>query len=194
MKLDMENSEDKFQEPVLLENYKTFNDARGSFKVFNHIGVPGEVDPYDLNWSGWFYQTNISISHPGVLRGMHWQKSFPQGKLVRVIYGSVLDVVVDIRPKSPNFKRVYSFRLTENGEQLFVPRGFAHGFYNDGNVDAAFYYNIDNVYSPKNERGLRWDSIDFEWPIPAGKQPILSSKDQVLPKLDDIPIEDLELV
>ena len=177
--------------PTLLTNYKNFNDNRGSFKILEQINIPNGIqDIYKDGWDGWNFQTNISVSHPGVLRGMHWQKNYPQGKLVKVLYGTVLDVVVDIRPSSPTFKKVYSFVLTDKGEQLFVPRGFAHGFYNFGKTDAVFHYNVDNIYSPENERGIKWDSIDFNWPIPNGENPVLSIKDQNHPRIDDIEISD----
>ena len=181
-----------WQYPQMLEKYKNFTDVRGSFKVIEKISVPGTIDLCGNEWDGWNYQTNVSVSHPGVLRGMHWQKNFQQGKLVKVLKGSVLDVVVDIRPKSPTFKKVFSYRLTDSGEQLFIPRGFAHGFYNDGCCDAVFHYNVDNVYSPKDEMGIRWDSIDFEWPIPKDQNPILSVKDSMHPGINDVPLEEFE--
>lgn len=183
----------QFQYPKYLESYKTFVDNRGRFSILDKIDVPGTKEIYSDEWSGWNFQTNVSISHPGVLRGMHWQRKYPQAKLVKVLYGEVLDVVVDIRRESPTFKKVFSFKLTESsGEQLFVPRGFAHGFYNCGSVDAVFHYNVDNIYSPKDERGIRWDSIDFEWPIPKDQKPILSVKDSTHPSINDIPLENFE--
>lgn len=186
------DSNNNFIEPVLVDKYKNFKDIRGSFKILERTKVPSNYVDLNADWEGWCYQSNVSVSHPGVLRGMHWQKNFPQAKLVKVLYGEVLDVAVDIRPKSPTFKKVFSFRLTDNGEQLFIPKGFAHGFYNCGDVDAVFHYNVDNVYSPKDERGLKWSSIDFDWPIPNDCEPILSVKDSMHPGINDIPIEDFE--
>lgn len=184
---------DSYQLPILIENYKNFKDFRGAFKILTKESVPSPYAASNrLDWAGYDYQENVSISHPGVLRGMHWQIQFPQAKLVKVLHGKVLDVVVDIRPKSPTFKQVFSFNLTDNGEQLFIPRGFAHGFYNYGDTDAVFHYNVDNEYYPAGERGLKWSSIDFEWPIPRGEEPILSNKDRLWPGLNDIPIEDFE--
>lgn len=190
--LEKMDSNNDFIEPVLVERYKNFKDIRGSFKILERTKVPSQCVGLDGEWNGWNYQTNVSVSHPGVLRGMHWQKNFPQAKLVKVLYGKVLDVVVDIRPRSPTFKQVFSFDLTDNGEQLFIPRGFAHGFYNYSDTDAIFHYNVDDVYSPANERGLKWNSINFEWPIPNGIEPILSVKDSLHPGLNDIPIEEFD--
>lgn len=182
-----------YQLPVLIKNYKNFKDARGAFKILTKEAVPSRNKAdNDLDWAGYDYQENVSVSHPGVLRGMHWQVQFPQAKLVKVLHGKVLDVVVDIRPKSPTFKQVFSFTLTDNGEQLFIPRGFAHGFYNCGDVDAVFHYNVDNEYYPAGERGLKWSSIDFVWPIPNGCEPILSVKDSMHPGINDILLEDFE--
>jgi len=179
--------------PILLDRYKNFKDVRGSFKVLEKTGLPKtHVNCKSEEWNGWNYQENVSVSKPRVLRGMHWQKNFPQAKLVKVLYGKVLDVVVDIRPKSPTFKKIFSFILTEDGEQLFVPRGFAHGFYNCGDKDAVFHYNVDNVYSPSDERGLKWNSIDFDWQIPKGVEPILSVKDSMHPGINDITLEEFE--
>ena len=190
--MNKDNNSNNFIRPILVDRYKNFKDIRGSFKILEKTKVPSQCIGMNADWDGWDYQENVSVSHPGVLRGMHWQKNFPQAKLVKVLYGEVLDVVVDIRPKSPTFKKVFSFRLTENGEQLFIPRGFAHGFYNCGDVDAVFHYNVDNVYSPKDERGLKWSSIDFVWPIPNDCEPILSVKDSMHPGINDIPLEDFE--
>ena len=189
----MSNDQNQFSLPQLLQPYKNFKDNRGSFKILERLDVPSKSFDFSGEWDGWNYQTNVSVSKPGVLRGMHWQVQFPQAKLVKVLYGKVLDVVVDIRPKSPTFKKVFSFNLTDNGEQLFIPRGFAHGFYNYGETDAVFHYNVDNVYYPVGERGLKWNSIDFIWPIwPIGSEPILSVKDSMHPGINDISLEDFE--
>lgn len=189
----MEQQTSDYQLPVLIKNYKNFPDYRGAFKILTREKVPSRFKAgNDFDWAGYEYQENVSVSKPGVLRGMHWQVQFPQAKLVKVLFGRVLDVVVDIRPKSPTFKQVFSFDLTDNGEQLFIPRGFAHGFYNYGEKEAVFHYNVDNEYYPGGERGLRWDSIDFAWPIPNEEKPILSNKDQLWPGLNDIPESDFE--
>ena len=185
-------SNGQFDLPELLASYKNFKDNRGSFKILERLDVPSKSFDFSGEWDGWNYQTNVSVSKPGVLRGMHWQVQFPQAKLVKVLYGKVLDVVVDIRPKSPTFKKVFSFNLTDNGEQLFIPRGFAHGFYNYGDTDAVFHYNVDNAYYPIGERGLKWNSIDFDWPIPKGEEPILSVKDSMHPGINDIQLEEFE--
>lgn len=188
--MDNNNSKEKntYPLPVFLSSYKIFQDNRGWFSVIDKVNVPGTKELYSSEWAGWNYQTNISVSHPGVLRGMHWQEDCPQGKLVKVLYGRVLDVVVDIRKNSPTFKKVFSYVLTsEFGEQLFVPRGFAHGYYNYGITDAVFQYNIDNDYSPSGERGLAWNSIDFDWNYYLNdSEPIISQKDSKWPKIDDV--------
>ena len=179
------NRDNEFPLPTFTGNYKIFYDERGSFSV---LGNPSFLGKPDIDSPS--VQANVSVSHPGVLRGMHWQKQFPQGKLVKVLYGCVLDVVVDIRPKSPTFKKVFSYALTNDRGPLFIPRGFAHGFYNIGKTDAVFHYLVDNVYSPENERGLLWSSIDFNWPISSGEL-ILSKKDREYPKIDDVSESDL---
>lgn len=187
----MNSSNKEFPLPSFVENYRTFNDSRGSFNVFTKIDVPdGTKELYGTEWAGWNFQTNISVSKPRVLRGMHWQKNFPQGKLVKVLYGKVLDVVIDIRPKSPTFKQAFSYTLANDGKQLFVPRGFAHGFLNIGDTDAIFHYNVDNIYSPENERGIKWNSIDFDWPLLKEEEPILSVKDSMYPGINDISFEE----
>ncbi len=142
---------------------KVFGDARGYFfeswkkeEFEQHIG---KVD---------FVQDNESRSSYGVLRGLHYQKGeHSQAKLVRVIKGAVLDVAVDIRKSSPTFGRYVAVELSEdNKRQLFIPRGFAHGFLVLSD-DAIFTYKVDNVYAPQAEASILWndEDIDIEWPI-----------------------------
>ena len=132
-----------------------------------------------------FCQDNESKSSKGVLRGLHYQlHPAAQTKLVRVIEGSVLDVAVDIRKGSPTFGKYVAVELTaENKKQLFVPRGFAHGFVvlQDNTI---FAYKVDNYYSPENDRGIAFDDeiLGIDWKIPNEKLK-LSEKDQVQPKL-----------
>ena len=174
--------------PELVEPFKCFKDGRGSYKILDEVTIPCDNPK---NWIGWKFPPRISVSHPKVLRGMHWQNNFPQAKLVKVVYGQVLDVTIDIRPDSPTFKKAFAFTLTDNGEQLFIPRGFAHGFYNFGDTDAVFYYNVDNVYSPEDECGMKWSSIDFDWPIRKDENIILSNKDKLWKNMNDFSLEDL---
>lgn len=117
-----------------------------------------------------FVQDNESKSSYGVLRGLHYQKGeFSQAKLVRVIKGRVVDVAVDIRKSSSTFGKYVMVELSEdNKRQLFIPRGFAHGFLVLSN-EAIFTYKVDNVYAPEHEASIRWndEAIGIKWPIEA---------------------------
>lgn len=134
-----------------------------------------------------FVQDNESRSSYGVVRGLHFQKMpYSQSKLVRVIRGAVLDVAVDIRRGSPTFGNYVAVELTEeNHRQLFVPRGFAHGFSVLSDV-AVFQYKCDNYYAPEAEGAIAWDdpALGIDWRIPAGKI-VLSAKDSSHPRLAD---------
>lgn len=154
---------------------KVFNDARGYFfeawkqADFNeHIG-------HEVR----FIQDNESKSSYGVLRGLHYQKGeFSQAKLVRVIRGRVVDVAVDIRRSSSTFGKYVAVELSEdNKRQLFIPRGFAHGFL-VLSEEAIFTYKVDNVYAPQQEASIRWDdpTIGIQWPIDP-KDVLTSEKD-----------------
>ena len=134
-----------------------------------------------------FIQDNESMSTRGVLRGLHYQKGeWSQAKLVRVIKGTVVDVAVDIRRSSPTFGRHFMAELSgENKRQLFIPRGFAHGFLVLSD-EAIFAYKVDNVYAPQAEAGIRWDDpqLAIDWPI--GNMELLTSeKDMKQPLLKD---------
>lgn len=153
-------------EGVYVLEPRVFRDARGYFfeswrqADFNqHIGRHVE-----------FIQDNESKSSYGVLRGLHYQKGeYSQAKLVRVIRGRVLDVAVDIRKSSPTFGKYVAVELSEdNKRQLFIPRGFAHGFLVLSD-EAVFTYKVDNVYAPQHEASIRWNDKDIhiEWPISA---------------------------
>lgn len=142
---------------------KVFNDARGYFfeawkkdEFEEHVGKVS------------FVQDNESKSSYGVLRGLHYQKGdFSQAKLVRVIKGRVVDVAVDIRKSSVTFGKYVMVELSgENKRQLFIPRGFAHGFLVLSD-EAVFTYKVDNVYAPQHEASIRWndETIDIKWPI-----------------------------
>ena len=133
-----------------------------------------------------FVQDNQSFSSKGVLRGLHYQTGdFAQAKLVRVLQGSVLDVAVDIRPGSSTFGEVHATILSEeNHKQLFVPRGFAHGFVVLSET-ALFFYKCDNYYSKESEGGIIYNdkTIGIDWEIDESKM-IISEKDQSLPTLE----------
>jgi len=118
-----------------------------------------------------YVQDNQSMSVKGVLRGLHFQKNFPQTKLVRVIKGSVFDVAVDMRKASQTFGKWYGIELTEkNRKQFFIPKGFAHGFLVLSEI-AEFCYKCDDFYHPNDEGGIAWNDpkIGIEWPKVAGK-------------------------
>ncbi len=161
-----------------------FNDPRGYFfesfnqSKFNEL-IGKTID---------FVQDNESFSSKGVLRGLHFQTGeYAQAKLVRVVKGTVLDVVVDMRKESPTFSKHFSIELSEdNKRQLFVPRGFAHGFIVLSET-AIFSYKCDNFYNKESEQGLRYDdpSLGIDWRLPASEF-IISEKDLVLPTLSNI--------
>ena len=134
-----------------------------------------------------FIQDNESMSTRGVLRGLHYQKGeWSQAKLVRVIKGTVVDVAVDIRRSSPTFGRHFMAELSgENKRQLFIPRGFAHGFLVLSD-EAIFAYKVDNVYAPQAEAGIRWDDpqLAIDWPID-NMELLTSEKDMKQPLLRD---------
>jgi dTDP-4-dehydrorhamnose 3,5-epimerase len=134
-----------------------------------------------------FVQDNQSASKRGVLRGLHFQKEFPQDKLVRVIRGEVYDVAVDLREGSATFGKWHGVLLTEeNKKQFFIPKGFAHGFLVLSDY-AEFCYKCSDFYHPGDEGGIRYDDpkIGVEWPIPEGMELILSDKDMKWGDIDE---------
>jgi dTDP-4-dehydrorhamnose 3,5-epimerase len=152
-----------------------YGDARGYFmetynqKDFAEAGID-EV----------FVQDNQSASVGGVLRGLHFQKQYPQAKLVRVLRGEVFDVAVDLREGSKTYGKWFGVRLSaENKKQFFIPKNFAHGFY-VCSKEAEFAYKCTDFYHPEDEGGLRYDDPDIgiDWPVPAGTELILSEKDR----------------
>jgi len=161
---------------------KVFNDARGYFfEAFKKGEFEKHVGKVD------FIQDNESKSSYGVLRGLHYQKGeFSQAKLVRVIKGKVIDVAVDLRKSSETFGQYVAVELSEeNKRQLFIPRGFAHGFL-VLSEEAVFTYKVDNVYAPQADAGIIYNDpqIGIKWDIEADKV-LLSEKDCKLPKLAD---------
>ena len=169
-------------EGVLILEPRIFKDARGYFfESFSSREFEEKVCKTT------FVQDNESFSSYGVVRGLHFQKPpYTQSKLVRVIKGSVLDVAVDIRKGSPTYGKHVAVELSEeNHRQLFVPRGFAHGFA-VLSEEVLFQYKCDNFYAPQSEGGIAWDDpvLKIDWRIPLDKV-ILSPKDGLHPKLDN---------
>ena len=169
-------------EGVFLLKPKVFGDARGYFvETWKQADFDEHVGPVN------FIQDNESKSSRGVLRGLHYQKGeWSQAKLVRVIKGCVLDVAVDIRKSSPTFgKHIMAELSEENKYQLFIPRGFAHGFLVLSD-EAIFTYKVDNVYAPQAEAGIRWNDPDLgiDWPIDPAEV-LTSEKDLKQPLLKD---------
>jgi dTDP-4-dehydrorhamnose 3,5-epimerase len=159
---------------VVLIRPKVFGDPRGFFlesweeRKFANAGLGVR-----------FVQDNHSRSARHILRGLHYQIQQTQGKLVRVVTGTVFDVAVDIRRSSPTFGRWVGVTLSEeNQHMLWVPPGFAHGFV-VLSESADFLYRVTDFWSPAHERSIRWDDPDLNiaWPLPEGVQPILSQKD-----------------
>jgi dTDP-4-dehydrorhamnose 3,5-epimerase len=167
---------------VIIIQPKVFGDDRGYFmESFRQDLFDKEIPGID------FIQDNESLSVFGVLRGLHYQlPPFAQSKLVRVVKGKVLDVAVDIRKNSPTFGKHASVELSEhNKRQLFVPRGFAHGFVVLSD-SAVFQYKVDNLYSGEHDRGIAFDDpeIGIDWGLPIDKL-VLSDKDTQNPLLKD---------
>ncbi len=127
-----------------------------------------------------FLQDNHSYSKQGVLRGLHYQLEQPQGKLVRVVRGKIFDVIVDLRSNSATFGLWQGFELSaENGQQLWIPPGFAHGFYTL-TAEADCLYRCTDYYHAASERNIRWDDQDLaiQWPLLQDSLPLVSLKDQ----------------
>jgi dTDP-4-dehydrorhamnose 3,5-epimerase len=165
---------------ALIIEPRVFGDERGFFleswneKAFSDAGIREH-----------FVQDNHSRSTLGVLRGLHYQILHPQGKLLRVLQGSVFDVIVDLRRNSTHFGRWDGIELSaENKRMIWVPPGFAHGFVVTSQT-AEVAYKVTDVYSPEHERTLAWNdpSLSIEWPLD-GRAPILSAKDMAGIPLD----------
>lgn len=166
---------------VIIVEPKVYGDARGFFmetyveREFKQNGITAD-----------FVQDNQSASVKNVLRGLHFQKEFPQAKLVRCIKGSVFDVAVDLRPGSKTYGKYVGVELSaENKRQFFIPKNFAHGFLVLSD-EAEFVYKVDDYYHPNDEGGIAWNdtSIAVKWPIKPGEEPILSEKDKCHPAFD----------
>lgn len=159
---------------VYVIEVKRFGDNRG---YFMETYKKEDFDKAGLVFN--FVQDNQSKSKKGVLRGLHYQKKFPQTKLVRVIEGEVFDVAVDLRKESPTFGKYFGVVLSaEKGNQILIPKGFAHGFYVLSET-ATFAYKIDEFYHPEDEGGFMWNDpeIGVKWPLEG--EPLLSDKDKV---------------
>ena len=172
---------------VVVVQPKVFEDDRGFFfesyhkRLFDEQGI--SLD---------FVQDNHSRSKRGTLRGMHYQIRQPQGKLVRVILGEIYDVVVDLRKSSPDFGKWLGHYLSaENRKQLYVPPGFAHGFYVVSEWAEVLYKSTD-YYAPQWERTLLWNDaqINISWPLRDEKQPLLSPKDAIGTPFDQAEVYD----
>ncbi|QXH51271.1 dTDP-4-dehydrorhamnose 3,5-epimerase [Pseudomonas fakonensis] len=167
---------------VLIIEPKVFGDSRGFF--YESFNARAFAERTGVNIE--FVQDNHSRSQRGVLRGLHYQVQNPQGKLVRVVQGEVLDVAVDIRRSSPTFGHWVAERLSaDNHRQLWVPAGFAHGFV-VLSESAEFLYKTTDYYNPAAERSIRWDDpqLAIDWQLD-GLQPQLSAKDQAAVLLKD---------
>jgi len=160
---------------VVLIEPKIFGDHRGFFlESWRQDTFRENVADVD------FVQDNHSKSSQGILRGLHYQMQQTQGKLVRVTSGAVYDVAVDMRESSPTFAQWVGYELSaDNKRMLWVPAGFAHGFY-VMSESAEFVYKCTDYYAPEHERSLRWNDkkLGIDWPLVNGQAPILSAKDK----------------
>lgn len=156
---------------VLIIEPRVFTDARGSFMETFRRQLYLEITGHE------FVQDNVSVSQYGVLRGLHYQRQHPQGKLIQVLAGSIYDVVVDFNPASTTYGKYLSLDLSdENHKQLWIPPGYAHGFCITS-ASALVQYKCTDYYHADDEAGIAWDCprLNINWPLTA---PILSAKDQ----------------
>lgn len=167
---------------VVIIEPRVFRDERGYFfEVHNEwrftaAGLPGH-----------FVQDNVSYSRGGVLRGLHYQHPTAQGKLVSVLWGEVFDVAVDVRRGSPTFGHwVGEYLSAQNGRQMYVPTGFAHGFLVTSE-SAVFHYKCTTPYDQPSEGSVLWDDPDLDIAWPRRPEILLSPKDKNAPKLADVP-------
>lgn len=173
-------------EGVIIVEPTVYGDSRGYFtEVYQKENfIKGGIDVD-------FVQDNQSMSVKGVLRGLHFQKNFPQSKLVRCIRGAVYDVAVDLREGSPTYGKYVGIELTaENKRQFFIPKNFAHGFLVLSD-EAEFAYKVDDFYHPNDEGGLMWNDPDIaiQWPITEDMEIILSDKDKINSSLKELKVK-----
>jgi dTDP-4-dehydrorhamnose 3,5-epimerase len=170
---------------LLLIEPQVFGDARGFF-----LELWNEKRFSEAKLDAAFVQDNVSFSRRGILRGLHFQNPNAQGKLVSALEGELFDVAVDLRRSSATFGKWFSIVLSgEKKQQLYIPAGFAHGFQVVSDT-ALFHYKCTALYSPKDERTLRWDdpALGIPWPVP---EPVLSEKDKQGTLLRDLSPEQL---
>ena len=169
-------------EGVVVIEPRIFKDERGYFmETYNQ----NDFKEAGLNMT--FVQDNQSMSVKGVLRGLHFQKQYPQGKLVRAVRGTVFDVAVDLRSDSKTYGKWFGVTLSaENKKQFYIPEGFAHGFLVLSD-EAEFAYKCTDFYHPGDEGGLLWSDpeIGVDWPIEPGMELIISDKDKKWSGLKD---------
>ena len=176
----MKSVEAAFEDVRVIENPK-YEDDRGYFtEIYNKKRHSGQGIEFP------FIQDNLSFSKKkGTVRGIHFQsKPMEQTKFLTVISGSIYDIVVDLRPHSPTFKKWRAFELSaEKCTQLLIPRGYGHGFCTLTD-NTTVHYKVDNHYSPEHNKGLRWDDpeLSIRWPV---KKPILSKQDELWPSFKD---------
>lgn len=168
-------TEGKIIEGLYVIEPTVFKDERGYFmETYN------QNDFKEAGLDMVFVQDNQSMSVRGVLRGLHYQKQYPQGKLVRAVRGTVFDVAVDLRTHSETYGKWFGVELSaENKKQFYIPEGFAHGFLVLSD-EAEFAYKCTDFYHPNDEGGIIWNDpeIGVEWPIPEGMELTISEKDQ----------------
>ncbi len=175
---------------VLLITFKVFRDERGYFmETFRK----NRLEEFGVKHD--FVQDNQSKSSRNVLRGLHYQLRYPQAKLVRVLDGTLCDVVVDVRRGSPTFGWHQAFQLSDEKPQaLYIPAGFAHGLCVTSPT-AVLSYKCSDYYHPDDDRGIAWNDpgLGIHWPIAGGTTPILSEKDGHYPNLKDVPEAELPI-
>ncbi|MEM6400314.1 MAG: dTDP-4-dehydrorhamnose 3,5-epimerase [Cyanobacteria bacterium P01_D01_bin.116] len=158
---------------ILIIEPQIFHDDRGLFFESFNLKKFTEKTGIDIN----FVQDNHSYSKQHVLRGLHYQITQPQAKLVRAVVGNIFDVAVDIRKNSPTFGKWVGYQISaENKRQIWIPSGFAHGFITLSEV-AEVLYKTTNYYSPQGERTILWNDNDLQIDWPTSAQPIISAKD-----------------
>ena len=165
---------------IFIIETKKFEDNRGYFfESFKQNDFNSKISSIH------FFQENQSLSKKGTFRGLHYQLKKPQGKLVSVVKGKVLDIAVDVRKHSPNFGKSFSMEIDDiNHTMLYIPPGFAHGFCVLSEY-AIFQYKCTAYYDPADEFGIHWDDEDLDLSLPKSEI-IISEKDQKLPKLKNI--------